>query len=365
MQIEANFPQSTNIRNILIIQLGDIGDIVWTVPTLLSLRAAYPEAALSLLVHRGFGGLMQAEPYLHRVFEVPSAKGGLGVTMRREMGLIRHLRQERFDWAIDLRSGDRGAFMAWLSGAPVRSALLIQDASCLRNHLFTHLVRPVNENVRFTYGAAEQSLRIVRGLGVPTVTQTPVLHVSDQGTAAAKQLLSRFGSSGNGDQDTLITINPFSRWPYKEWDMGKWTAIVNWLSSSFGYRVVVIGSASERDRAAALIHGCSGPVFNAAGETTLGELAALLTLSCLHIGVDSAAPHIAAAVGTPTITLYGPSDWRDWAPVGKDHQVVVASMDCIPCHQKGCQGEGRSLCLDSLSIDQVKGAIMSAVSPHR
>lgn len=140
---------------------------------------------------------------------------------------------------------------------------------------------------------------------------------------------------------------------------------MDWLSSAFGYRVVVIGSASERGRAEALIRNCSGRVFNAAGETTLGELAALLSLSQLHIGVDSAAPHIAAAVGTPTMTLYGPSDWRDWAPVGEDHRVIVSSMDCIPCHQMGCQGQGKSLCLENLSVDQVKESIRSAVLPRR
>ena len=63
-------------------------------------------------------------------------------------------------------------------------------------------------------------------------------------------------------------------------------------------------------------------------------------MSSVHVGVDSAAPHIAAAVGTPTVTIYGPTDWRDWAPVGKQHRVVVPQMDCIPCHQDGMQRPG-------------------------
>lgn len=362
MIVRDHFDPPKHVRRILVIQLGDIGDIVWTVPALLSFHAAYPEAALSLLVHRGFGGLIGAEPYLDKVFEVPSAEGGLMATLTREIQLIRMLRQESFDWAIDLRAGDRGAFMAYLSGAPTRSAMLIQDASFLRHRLFTHLVRPINENIRASYGAAEQTLRIIRGLGIPTVTETPKLHISNDCLASVKRLLSSLPLSG---QNAMITINPFSRWSYKEWNADKWAAIVDWLISAFGYQVAVIGSASERSRAETLIKSCSCPVFNAAGETTLGELAALLSLSRLHIGVDSAAPHIAAAVGTPTLTIYGPSDWRDWAPVGEDHRVIVSSMDCVPCHQKGCPGQGKSLCLESLSVDQVKEAIRSAVSPRR
>ncbi len=102
-----------------------------------------------------------------------------------------------------------------------------------------------------------------------------------------------------------------------------------------------------------------------AGETTLGELAALLRLSRLHVGVDSAAPHIAAAVGTPTITLYGPSDWRDWAPVGDKHHVVKSDMDCSPCHRKGCEGSGRSRCLENIPIERVREAIEKTFLPPR
>ena len=86
-------------------------------------------------------------------------------------------------------------------------------------------------------------------------------------------------------------------------------------------------------------------------------MAALLQMSRLHIGVDSAAPHIAAAVGTPTITIYGPSDWRDWAVQGDRNMVVLPDMDCVPCRQKGCDGNGRSKCLDNLSIAKVQDAV--------
>ena len=98
-------------------------------------------------------------------------------------------------------------------------------------------------------------------------------------------------------------------------------------------------------------------VYNLAGKTTLAELAGILSLSSFHLGVDSAAPHIAAAVGTPTLTIFGPSDWRDWAPVGDKHRVVVSSMDCVPCYKKGCDGSERSLCLETLEVKTVQDAI--------
>ena len=96
-----------------------------------------------------------------------------------------------------------------------------------------------------------------------------------------------------------------------------------------------------------LIRQCRARAVNLAGQTTLAELAAVLSQSRLHIGVDSAAPHIAAAVGVPTVTIYGPSSWFDWSPVGDSHRVVLPNMDCVPCHQKGCDGSGRSRCLEA------------------
>ena len=105
----------------------------------------------------------------------------------------------------------------------------------------------------------------------------------------------------------------------------------------------------------------SAAVYNLAGKTTLVELAGLLRLSALHLGVDSAAPHIAAAVGTPTITIYGPSDWREWAPIGEHHRVVVPPMECVPCRQKGCDGKEWSRCLETLETGQVQEVIREAL----
>ena len=120
--------------------------------------------------------------------------------------------------------------------------------------------------------------------------------------------------------------------------MGKWVRIIDWLGDEFGIGVVVVGSPAEKERAGELIGACSGRVCNLAGKTTLAELAGVLHLSRLHIGVDSAAPHIAAAVGTPTVTLYGPSDWRYWAPPGERHRVVVAGHGMRPLQSKGVRG---------------------------
>ncbi|MFA5181690.1 MAG: glycosyltransferase family 9 protein [Syntrophales bacterium] len=362
------------IQNILIIQLGDIGDVVWSIPTFRAVKNAYPNANLSLLVREGTGSLFDADTAVKQVFEVKRYQKSLGVRLPAQLAFLKRVREAGFDVVFDLRSDERGAFMARLTGAPFRASLVYRDAPFYRNRLFTHLVYPAQENIRIRLGAAEQSLRIVRGFGIPTVDTVPKLFVEPETLGRMKNLLDNHGvysqaqgDAPNGALTGFITLNPFSRWPYKEWPLDNWVAIGVWLWTEYRLPAVIVGSAMERERAEALVKSVSGVVkiHNLAGETNLKELAALLSLSRLHVGVDSAAPHIAAAVGTPTITIYGPSDWRDWAPVGEQHQVVTLDMDCSPCHQKGCDGQGRSRCLENMSIGSVKEAIMRVVSPRQ
>ena len=343
---------SKDIHSILLIQLGDIGDVVWATPTFRAVKEAYPQAMVSVLLRQGFGSLLKADPHIHRIFEVKRYKGNLLKKAIKQLSFIRELRRESFDLVFDLRSDDRGAYMALLSGAQIRAALLYRGLKW-RNFLFTHLVDPPVLKERI-YGAAEQSLQIVREFGVDTKDTIPKLLVSEKVKKRAEKLLE---GDGVAAVSRWITLNPFSRWEYKEWEHEKWVQVIDWLWEEYGIATVVVGAPEEREKSIDIADNCKERIFNLTGKTTLDELAGVLSMSGLHIGVDSAAPHIAAAVGTPTITIYGPSDWRDWAPQGKKHSVVFSDCDCAPCYQKGCDNTGRSRCLEELTVDKVKEVI--------
>lgn len=358
MNIRDSFLLPKDFRSILIVQLGDVGDVVWSTPTFHSVKDACPQANVSVLLRPGMGSILEADPYLHRVFEISRGEGGF---LRREIGqldLIRDLRGEKIDCVFDLRSDDRGAFMGFMTGARVRASLFFPDASLWRNRIFTHLItEPVPPKDRI-HGAAEQSLRIVRAFGVPTTSSMPKLWVSDETKAKITRMLNE---TGIVNHPRWITVNPFSRWAYKEWGYDKWIAIINCLWDKLKTATVIVGAAGEREKAEYLIRSSRGSVFNMAGRTTLAELAGLLSMSRLHLGVDSAAPHIAAAVGASTVTIYGPTDWRDWAPVGDKHTVIASRRACAPCYKKGCEGSGQSKCLDELAIDPVIDVLREAL----
>ena len=346
MLISAQHKINIPIRKILVIQLGDIGDVVWAIPAFWALRAAFPQADLSVLVRNNNGEFLRDDSHIDKIFTVhgESVLGGLR--------LLRNLRREKFDLLFDLRADDRGAFISFFSGAKMKAAHYYSSLSW-RNRAFTHLVDSPSSKERIL-GAAEQSLKIIRGFGIKEITSTPQVFVAQNLRDKMSKLLTEEKvETKNG----WVSFNPFSRWVYKEWDIDKWRQLALFVWQTYGMPVIITGSASERKRADMLVAESHSPIYNLAGKTTLREMAALMQMSRLHIGVDSAAPHIAAAVGTPTITIYGPSDWRDWAPTGDKNRVVLPDMDCVPCRKKGCDGNGRSICLDNLSVVKVQHAV--------
>lgn len=360
MLVKGNSLKLKNFRNILLIQLGDIGDVVWATPTFRAAKEAYPKANISVLLRQSFGTLLEADPHIHRTFEVERYRGNFINNIKGQLRLLKGLRKERFDLVFDLRSDDRGAFMAYLSGASVRATLMYPHA-LWRNRLFTHVTVPPVPKDRI-YGAAEQTLRLVRDFGIDTKDTIPKLWISEKVKKRVEKLLD-----GNGItfMSRWITLNPFARWLYKEWEYEKWVQIVDWLWKEYGISTVIVGASEEREKSINIAKKCRGQIFNLTGKTSLKELAGVLSLSSLHVGVDSAAPHIAAAVGTPTITIYGPTDWRDWAPQGEIHSVVTPDRDCIPCYQKGCDGSGTSKCLKELAVDKVERAVQVFIAKSR
>lgn len=347
-----------NNKHILIIQLGDIGDVIWTIPTLKAVKTACPDVYLSVLLREHFGDLLREQPYLNKIFEVSRYRGNIFHKFMRQMQFINSLREVKFDIVIDLRSGDRGAIVAYLTGAPVRVSQYYSGVPFWRNAVFTHLLHPPLMKIR---GAADQSLRIVRELGIDSTDTVPRLWISNKRKARAREILCNQGIS---DSLQFISVNPFSRWSYKEWSYDKWRDLIKWLWVEYGFSVVVVGAEEERSKATMFLKDYEGTVFNLAGMTNLGELSGILSLSALHVGVDSAAPHIAAAVGTPTVTIYGPSDWYDWAPVGDMHRVVLPDLECVPCQKKGCDGKGWSRCLEELTVTRVKKVIQESLEEN-
>ena len=336
------------IRSILLIQLGDIGDVVLTTPTISALRDNFPHSNLVVALREKARDLLDHWPGISEVVYINKRKRPLGRELVYQKAFFSRLRKNHFDLAIDLRTGSRGAVLAYLSGAPYRIGRYADDGKLWRNRLFTHLVKPENE---LSQHCAEHGLNILAPFDLRIENRSPQLFASSEKRQSVSAILQQENVRLN---KSMVAVQPFSLWHYKEWGASNYVKLIEWIAERFSCSVLIIGSANERSRADDLLHQCGPGVYNLAGRTSLGELAALLTTCDLLIGGDSAGMHVAAAVGTPTVCLFGPSSPSNWAPRGKQHRVIQKDWVCVPCRQKGCQDSEVSRCLEELTVEEVR-----------
>jgi heptosyltransferase-3 len=145
--------------------------------------------------------------------------------------------------------------------------------------------------------------------------------------------------------------------------VAKYISLIKWITSEHKLPVIITGSPDERERAEEIMKVCgNNNLSNLAGKTSIGMFAALLKACALFIGGDSAGIHIAAAVGTPTVGIFGPFSSAVWAPRGERHVTVQKTLPCVPCHQKGCHDSEVSRCLEELTVDEAKPVVNSRFS---
>ncbi len=338
-------------RSILLIQLGDIGDVVLTLPCIRALREAYPQARIVVAAWDKAAELLEDCPWLDQVIAVTKRHRSFREELCFQIDFFRNLRSLHCDLAIDLRTGTRGAIMAFLSGAAQRIGFYAEDGKLWRNRLFTSLL---NRDYTPDLHVVDYLLCLLEAFGLTSEQRIPELAV-----AVDKQEKIRilFEEAAVSLDKKVVAVQPFSLWQYKEWGKDKYIDLIRWLMAEYGVAVLVTGSAAERDRAEEIVQSCGAGCYNFAGKTSIAMYAALLQKCRLFIGVDSAGLHIAAAVGTPTVGIFGPSSPVSWAPLGRQHLVIQKKMPCVPCREKGCKNSEKSSCLDELTQEEVRAQI--------
>lgn len=338
-------------QKILFIQLGDIGDVVLTLPCIRAIRETYPQSKIYAAVLDKAADLLRLCPWVDEILAISPEKRSFFEEVAHQYRFFRDLRRDKIDLAIEMRTGDRGAILAFMSGARRRLAVWADDGLLWRNRVFTDLYK--EEYVSDTH-VTRYNLDFLAAYDMTTSHPTPEISIPEKELDTARKLLA---DENIPDPGRCIAIQPFSLWQYKELATEKYIAIIRHLRDTYGVSVLITGAPVERERATAIVAQCGPGVYNLAGRTALSQYAALLHLCRLFIGVDSVGQHLAAAVGTPTVTIYGPSKPASWAPTGARHLVIQNSMDCVPCRRTGCNSSGQSRCLDLLSANEITTAI--------
>ena len=320
-------------QRVLIIKPSAIGDVVHTLPVWNLLRRHWPVAQFSWLVTPTCAGLLDGQPDLNvlrfergrlaRAWRSPSAAG--------ELGSLRQLLRGQFDLVIDLQGLFRSGWLAWETRAPVRIGFA--TAREFAPLFYTHRV-PIDTPEQH---ALARYLKLIAALGCPTAPVEFPFVVSEADRAHVASLIA--------NDSPYAVLLPGTNWPTKRWPVERFAELVGPLRERFGLTSVVAGGAGDVEIAKQV----PGEI-NVAGQTTLPQLVALLQRASLVIANDSGPMHIAAALGRPLVTLFGPTNPVRTGPYGRDDAVLRLAIPCSPCYSRTCSHQS---CLQWLGIEPV------------
>ena len=322
-------------KNILVTQLRQVGDVLLTTPAVKVLRDHYPASRISYLTETGPAQILQGNPHLDAII-IRDRNGGL----LQDVKLMRALRNAKYDLVIDFFCNPRSAWMSFLTGAPYR----IASYHAGRSWWYTHT--PVIQGGKGY--AAEDKLALLRAIGIEGHFVPPVIRVSIE----AQQYIDNFFRD-QGIQPPIITIDPTSRRQAKQWIPERYVQLADRLVEKYSAAVIFIWGPGEKEIVAALVRqGKYRHIL--ACPTDLRQLAALIARSQLHIGNCSAPRHLAVAVGTPSLTIMGPTSSENWTFPSPIHQVVRGNAPCLGCQKRICH---QHQCMESLTVEEVENAV--------
>jgi heptosyltransferase I len=305
---------------ILIVRLSAIGDVIQTMPVACALRERFPDAFLAWAVEQRAGTLLQGHEALDDLILLPH---GWLKSPRGVWRLRRQLRNLRLDLTIDVQSLSRSAILAWLSGARRRIGFGDPWGRELSRWFNNERVDCRTTHVVDCY------LELLRPLGIesPAVRfQVPELE-PDRKTA--EELISQLKLEGG-----FAIVNPGAGWPSKIWPVERYAAVARHLSQSWRLPALVLWAGQSERALAEQIAAAGGPTVHVAPPTTLPQLAALARRTRLFVGADTGPLHLAAAVGTPCVGLYGPWPASRHGPYGPKNIALQKMVFEGPTRQR-------------------------------
>lgn len=349
----------TDPGRILLVAPRRIGDVLLTTPLLASVHAAWPRARIDALVFAGTGSVLAGLPGLDTVLEVAERP-----TWRAHLGLLSRI-GARYDLALSAVPSDRSTLYARLAARRAAGVVAPGQSQAWKRWL---LGRAIDFDDLGTH-TVDQMLRIADALGVARV---PRVHVPRAELPAP--LVAELGDA------PLAVLHPWPRYRYKQWPAEAQLVLARWLIGE-GLRPVLTGSAApaERDFVASLARRMPAGALNLCGRLSFAQLGTLLGRASLYVGPDTVTTHLAAASGTPTIALFGPSNPVKWGPwpagwtqagspwtrTGSGRRgnvfLVQGMATCatgVPCLAEGCDRhlDSVSRCLEDLPPGRVIAA---------
>ncbi len=349
------------MNSALVVCTRRIGDVLLATPVVRSLKAALPHLMIDMLVFEGTEDIVSANLDLRRIWTIPE-RPPIGAHLR----LLRSI-WRRYDIALSVLAGDRPTFHAWVAGR-YRVGTLLPDGKSWWKRTLLHEWIPFDNLSTHT---VVMNLRLLAPLGIKPLG-TPVVSWKDEDEESVHR---RFSDVETHRRYAVLHVSP--KFVYKTWSVAGWVALGQWLVDQ-GLVVVVAGGASDQRAYSEQVVKRLPEAVNLVGHLTLPALGYLLSRAALYIGTDTAVSHMAAAIGAPTVVLFGPSNPVKWGPWPKNFPATAQSPwktrgsqrlenvyllqgegDCVPCLGEGCDRHINSLskCLQELPVNRVIQAV--------
>lgn len=339
---------------ILVVMLRRLGDVLLTTPLIRSVKRAFPGSSIEALVFAGTEAILSGNPDLSGVIAVPERP-----RLRESLGLLARI-WRRYDLAISAQTGDRPTFLA-LFAAPASAGPLEPHKLLTAAKRFALSRSCASDRAQHR---VTDLLRLAELLGIPASAEI----VCPQGNVRPDVLPTH----------PYAVVHAAPKYTYKRWTSDGWRQLAAALRAR-GLATIAIGAPSDRAYLDALWRECE--VTRRDGALDWPEISALIKGAHVYVGPDTAVTHLAAATGTPTVALYGPTDpriWGPWPAGGLDRPwdaagtiqrrgnvwVVQNPLPCLPCQLEGCERrlDSHSQCLDELSARQVMAAVDQALA---
>ena len=336
---------------VLLIKLKHLGDTLLLTPTIRFLKEQFPEIEIDVIVRASCEPLLESNPDVSRVFAIarPEAKQRTWWSgLRENLRLIRTIATTSYDYAFDLSDSDRAKIWVLLSRAKVRGFRRVDVKPSWKHRVFNRF-----DDVPLVslHQVGRDFETVSRIMGLSGTAGPLMFHPRVDEAAMAR----RFPWIASGKP--YVVIHPTSRWAYKEWLPERWAEVADRLDA-LGYQVVLSGGPESREaETVALIQSAakSRPV-SIAGQISLHEFGFILGSARMFLGIDTLAMHLAAAMRTPTVALFGPSVVSAWTPWSVRAEVVSGPCSCNPSTYATC-ATGHTPCMVAISASSVMEAV--------
>ena len=330
------------VRRILLIKPSSLGDIVHAMPTLAALRERFPQAEVTWLVKRQWASLVEVIKGVDHVCAVEQGLMGW-------LGRVPDLRAAGFDLVVDLQGLFRSGAMARLTGCTRR----VGFAKAREGSPWFYTQRVTVPSVAMH--AVDRYLLVAEALGAARPNE-PRFDFIDrrEDRHAAEALLARAGLPASSP---WIAMNVSARWETKRWPPQQFAEAADRLVDTRGIPIVFMGGPAERPETRAVMMLMRRKAVDLTGQTPVGLLPSLLRHATVLVTNDSGPMHIAAAVGTPVVALFGPTDPVKTGPYGQGHVVLSHAVECRPCFRRECSRAVVLECLTGVTSEQVVRAV--------